>query len=83
MLDFEGMEYFTHEANDRDAWHCLCGNIPSSDGFYPCDKRGHEIEPVIGSGWNGLYVCASCGRIINQANLEIVGRIESPAYAAA
>ena len=60
------------EASERDAWICLCGNEPQSDGFYPCDKTGNEMEPV--TGWSGLYVCHRCGRIINQDSLEVIGR---------
>lgn len=41
---------------------CLCGNIPSSQGFFPCNENGEDVEPV--SGWNGLYRCDGCGRII-------------------
>ena len=42
---------------------CECGNRVDDSGFYPCDENGNEIEPTIDSGWNGLYVCADCGRI--------------------
>ncbi len=68
------MEYITAEKDDRDAWHCICGNMPASDGFYPCDDKGNEMEPSIGSGWNGLYVCDRCGRIIRHETLEVIGR---------
>ena len=40
--------------------HCSCGNTPSSDGFFPCDANGNEMEPTLGSGWDGLYVCPVC-----------------------
>jgi len=60
------------EASNKDAWICVCGNEPHSDGFYPCDETGNEMEPV--SGWNGLYVCHGCGRIIQQDSLEIIGQ---------
>ncbi len=39
---------------------CECGNEPEADGFFPCDSQGNEIEPLITSEWNGLYVCARC-----------------------
>jgi hypothetical protein len=51
----------THEADNDEAWVCICGNRPTYDGFYPCDEKGNEVEPV--TGWNDLYVCARCGRI--------------------
>jgi len=64
--------YITHEEGNEEAWVCICGNTPSEDGFYPCDKDGNEIEPV--EGWEGLYVCDRCGRIIDQKSLEVVGQ---------
>lgn len=60
------------EAGERDAWVCLCGNEPDSDGFYPCDETGTEMETV--AGWRGLYVCGRCGRIIQQDSLKVIGR---------
>ena len=65
-------EFISLEAGERDAWICLCGNKPHYAGFYPCDAVGNEIEPA--AGWNGLYVCDECGRIIRQDSLEIIGR---------
>jgi len=66
----------THEAGNDEAWICICGNTPSEDGFYPCDSKGKEMEPVI--GWEELYVCAKCGAIIDQKTLEIVGQNPNP-----
>ena len=65
-------EHINHAEGDQDAWICVCGNMPTSDGFYPCDEKGNEMEPV--QGWGGLYVCARCGRIIDQRSLDVVGR---------
>ncbi len=61
-------------------WVCVCGNIPESDGFYPCDEDGLEIEPTKESRWSGLYVCARCSRIIDQETLEVVG-LKAPSMA--
>ena len=61
-------EYIARNEYDKDAWKCVCGNIPESDGFYPCDKNGRPMEPTF------LYVCDRCGRIIDQEPLEVVGR---------
>jgi len=62
------------EPGVEDGWICLCGNTPADDGFYPCDENGNEMEPLVESIWKNLYVCDSCGRIINQYTLEVVGR---------
>ena len=70
------MEHITADQTDADAWRCVCGNRPDSDGFFPCDKDGNEMEPAVGSNWAGLYVCARCGRIIEQDALEVIGRNE-------
>jgi len=68
-------EFIAHEAGNDEAWICICGNRPDSDGFYPCDREGDEMEPV--AGWKELYVCNNCGRIIHQDTLEVVGRRRS------
>ena len=73
-------EFITHEAGSAEAWICLCGNDPVSDGFYPCDANGNEMEPLIGSDWDNLYVCARCGRVINQDTLEVVGQNPQPKF---
>lgn len=67
-------EHITHEAHDPDAWVCLCGNTPPSDGFATCNDEGAEIEPTLDSGWTNLLVCLRCGRIINQDSLMVIGR---------
>ena len=58
-----------------DAWLCVCGNTPSSDGFYPCNEwDGVHVEPVIGGFWDGKsYVCDRCGRIIDQDTGNVTG----------
>ena len=71
-------ENITHEAENDEAWICVCKNTPVDDGFYPCDRNGNELEPTIGSGWDNLYVCPKCGRIINQETLVFVGQNPNP-----
>ena len=66
-------EHITHAPGETDAWICMCRNTPVADGFFPCDDEGKETEPV--TGWKDLYVCAKCGRIIDQKSLEVVGRV--------
>ena len=65
-------ESITHEPGNDEAWICICGNRPDYDGFFPCDKNGDEMAPV--KGWEDLYVCGRCGRIINQHSLEVLGQ---------
>lgn len=65
-------EQISHEKGNNEAWICICGNTPGSDGFYPCNEEGHEVEPD--AEWHDLYVCAKCGRIINQHSLVVTGR---------
>jgi hypothetical protein len=71
-------EYISADQHERDAWRCICGNTPTSDGFFPCDEKGNEMEPTIGSGWTDLYVCARCSRIIRQDTLAVIG--QNPDY---
>ena len=71
-------EYISNEPGWQDAWVCFCKNTVAGSGFYPCDKNGNEMEPNIGSDWANLYVCADCGRIINQETLEVVGQKSDP-----
>ena len=70
--------FIKHEGGNDEAWICICDNTPSGGGFYPCDEKGNEVEPV--EGWNGLYVCADCGRIIEQRSLEVVGQNQKPKF---
>lgn len=66
-------DHITHEPNNPEAWICLCGNTPDADGFYPCDRGGREVAPTPGEWMAGCYVCARCGRIIDQKSLEVLG----------
>lgn len=73
MISHSKSERISVEPGDPDGWVCICGNMPSERGFYPCNAGGMEIEPSIGSNWNGYHVCAKCGRIIDQTSLIVVG----------
>lgn len=64
----------THEAGNDEAWVCICGNTPDADGFYTCDESGNEVEPTREKWTSGLYVCASCKRMIDPTTLEIVSQ---------
>ena len=78
MPNMAEKEFITHEAGNDEAWVCICGNLPADGGFYPCDESGNEVEPV--EGWEGLYVCADCGRIIRYESLEVIGRNPEPKF---
>jgi hypothetical protein len=58
IFDFSKQDYMT----------CDCGNIPETDGFFPCDSNGNEMEPLLGSNWDSLYICARCKEIYNTIN---------------
>jgi hypothetical protein len=66
------METIRHESGNPEAWVCICGNTPTSDGFYPCDKFGKEVVPDM-SWIDPIYVCHRCGRIIHANTLQVVG----------
>lgn len=70
-------EHIAHEAGNDEAWICICGNRPDSDGFYPSDKDGNEVEPTPEHWTTNWYLCGRCGRMINQKTLGVVGRNES------
>jgi len=55
------MVVLTHR--DTDDITCVCGNTPRTNGFYPCDRQGNEMEPTLESSWDGLYVCAVCQQL--------------------
>jgi hypothetical protein len=57
-----------------DWWTCICGNQPDREGFFPCNAEGDQVEPTPAEWKKPLYVCASCGRIINQKTLDVIGR---------
>lgn len=54
---------------------CICGNDQITDGFYPCDEQGNEVQPD--DRWNGeLYVCGHCGRVVNQFTGKVEGQAQ-------
>lgn len=60
-----------------DDFRCDCGNDSRSDGFYPCDADGNEIEPVLGAPWYGLYRCDRCDAVLPGHVFE-ADRVEMP-----
>jgi hypothetical protein len=53
---------------------CICGNTPTGQGFFTCDETGKEVYPTGDGPWDGIkYVCAECGRIIDQNTGEVIG----------
>lgn len=57
-----------------DDWTCQCGNQCHTDGFYPCDRDGNEIEPEPHI-WEELSVCGRCHIILTNQG-RIVGQRE-------
>ena len=78
MVKKNTKNHIGYEADDHDAWVCVCSNKPIYDGFTACDANGNEMSPDVGSDWQNLYVCLRCGRIINGESLEVVGQNISP-----
>jgi hypothetical protein len=56
-----------------DSWVCCCGNVPSSGGFYSCDADGNHLDACFCSGWDNLYRCGACGRVIDKRTLQVIG----------
>jgi hypothetical protein len=61
-------------AKAHDWWMCLCGNEADQEGFFPCDRMGHQVEPTAQEWPEPLYVCDRCGRIIEHGTRRVVGR---------
>ena len=62
-------------ATQEDWWVCVCNNDPFGDGFATCDANGVNLEPTIGSGWDGHYRCDECGRVARQSDRRTDGMI--------
>ena len=62
----------THDGDD--CWVCTCRNTCIGSGFFTCDEKGNQVEPIRGEWTTSCYVCFDCGNIINQGTLEIVGK---------
>jgi hypothetical protein len=69
-------EYVAEGEIDPDAWTCLCGNTPMSDGFYTVNAQYQVVEPTITEWTTGLYICVRCGRAIDQDTRKVVARID-------
>lgn len=69
-------EHITHEDGNSEAWVCICGNMPSENGFYPIDEDNHEVEPTEKDWKTNQYFCNQCGRVIDQDTLEVVRKLD-------
>lgn len=74
-------EHITHENDNPEAWVCICGNTPSSDGFYPINSKNEEVEPVPEDWDTNQLFCNKCGRVIDQDTLEVVKQLEPASIA--
>lgn len=62
---------------DGDFLVCVCSNRGDSGSFEPCMPDGTVVEPAVEGPWQGeLYLCETCGRIVNQHTLEVTGSCE-------
>lgn len=68
-----------HERRNKDAWICVCGNIPEGSGFYPVNSKGQECEPTEKDWDTNNYKCGECGIIIDQDTLEIIPDLKGKA----
>lgn len=57
-----------------DNYVCVCGNRPDTDGFYPCDSDGNDLEPVLDGSWDGLYRCDRCRIVLPATVFDVVRR---------
>jgi hypothetical protein len=61
-------------APSSDEMTCVCGNTPAEQGFMPCLRNGHLVEPTPEAWVDGnLYRCDRCGRIIDGQTLQVMG----------
>lgn len=68
--------FISHEPHDEDAWECLCGNTPDNEGFYACTRDGYAVDPTPKLWKENLYMCFSCGRVIDMYSLEVVNKVK-------
>jgi hypothetical protein len=71
-------EFITHYKSNPHAWRCICGNNGDDYGYYPCNKKGNEVEPTVKDWTTKWYICGNCGRMIDRDTLEVVGRNPHP-----
>ena len=64
--------FIREEADNGDAWVCVCGNRPAAEGFFPCDRSGERVEPTPAAWPNPLYICDRCSRIIDADTLAVM-----------
>jgi hypothetical protein len=76
MKESSTKERITHEPHDKDVWVCICGNMPSENGFYPIDETNHEVEPTAEDWKTNQYFCNQCGRVIDKDTLEVVRELD-------
>lgn len=82
MLD----EHVTIDPADDTLFVCPCGNRACDAGMYPIsevgDERGdREVEPTTAAWTSGEYVCAACGRVIDQARRVVTRRVDLANFA--
>lgn len=67
----------TDDGTPDGEWECVCGNITGTSawGFYPSTPDGRAFPDDDESRWDAPHsTCDKCGRIVQRANLVVVGR---------
>ncbi len=68
-------EYIHYVSENDDAFECLCGNVPWSNGFFPIEGNT-EVDPVPEDWTSNEYVCNRCGRVIDQTTLRVTRHLD-------
>lgn len=50
-----------------DSWRCQCGNTPDGAGFFPCNRKGQEVEPLANTRY--FLQCDNCKTIYHRNGL--------------
>ena len=62
--------------SECDTYRCVCGNVPSDQGFFPINAAGEYVEPTYLDWTTNQYGCANCGRRIDVETGAIVGTFD-------
>ncbi len=69
-------EFISCHPNYQDECVCVCGNQSIHGEFFMCDDTGVEVGPEHPIADTGLWACERCGRVINYATKQVIGKLE-------